>query len=368
MINRRSLLQMSAAMGAGTGLLGAETLFPSPARAAAYSAAQVDEALAKMRGRSLVVATWGGSFQEAQRAAYFKPFSEKYGIKVIEDGPPFNAKVIAMVQSGKVTWDVCSFGAFRIPALGVAGALEELDYSIIDGSRIVPSLLFKWGIGSDTTTTLLAYRADMVGAQAPTSVADLWDVKKFPGKRGLNDEPVHCIPFALYALGMPKDQIYPLTAEKIKRAYAKLDEIKNNAVWWTIGAQPTQLLVNKEVALSIAYNNRFDDVFKQGVPIKFAWEGGQFYGDGWGITKGSPNKDLAMLFLAWATLPQNNQAISTYIDLGPSNLDALSYVAQDRVPRMPNRYLDSAIVMDTNWWGPHWDEMLQQWKEWRLKA
>src|SRR5262249_9718497 len=149
---------------------------------------------------------------------------------------------------------------------------------------------------------------------------------------------------------------------------AKLDEIKSEAVWWTIGAQPTQLLANKEVALSIAYNNRFDEVLQQGVPIKFAWDGAHFYGDGFGIPKGAPNKDLAMLFIAWVTLPENNYTITKYITLGPSNLDAISLIATDRLPMMPTHSIERQIIMDVNWWGPNWDQMAQRWKEWRLKG
>lgn len=363
-ITRRNLMKNAAAGAAGLML---PSLAAQQARAA-WSAAQIDAALSKMRGRSLVVATWGGTYQEASRAAWFQPFSEKYGIRIIEDGPPLNPKVMAMVQSGKVTWDICDFATYRIDPLGLSNNLEEIDYSIVDKSGIPDDFLFKWGVGNCTYSTILAYRADMVQGEPPTSVAALWDLKKYPGKRALHDEPIHNIPFALIAAGVPKDQVYPLTEEKIAKAFAKLDEIKEHAIWWTVGAQSPQLLANKEVALAQAYSNRLDTLIEQGVPLKIVWDGAQTSGDGFAITKGAPNKDLAMLFIAWAVLPENNARISKYITMGPVNKSAVQYVAKDRLPLLPAAYSDRQVTMDAKWWGPNFDKLVQRWKEWRLKG
>jgi putative spermidine/putrescine transport system substrate-binding protein len=366
MITRRNFIAGGAA-GAVGGLPGPPFSGIGVA-SAAYASGEVDKALDKMRGRTLVIATWGGTYQEALREAWFKPFSERYGVKIIEDGPPFNAKVVAMVESGKITWDICDFATYRIDPLGLSGNLEELDFSIIDKSRVPDEFVFKWGIGNCTYSTIVAYRSDMIAGEPPSSVAALWDLKRYPGKRALHDEPIHNLPFALIALGVPKDQIYPLTEDKIAKAFAKLDEIKEHVIWWTIGAQSPQLLANKEVILAEAYSNRFDELIAQGVPIKLVWDGAQTSGDGWAITKGSPNKDLAMLFIAWATLPENNVAMSKYITMGPVNQDAVAKVPPERRQLLPSAYTDRQVVMDAKWWGPNFDPLVQRWKAWRLKG
>jgi putative spermidine/putrescine transport system substrate-binding protein len=41
---------------------------------------------------SLVVASWGGSFQDAQREVLFEPFTEETGIRIIETTGPSLAK------------------------------------------------------------------------------------------------------------------------------------------------------------------------------------------------------------------------------------------------------------------------------------
>ena len=78
-LNRRAFLQGTAAG------FGALALAPGMARAAGLSLDQIKMELAKHKGRSLTVASWGGSFQEAQRKAFFAPFSEEFGIEIPDD-------------------------------------------------------------------------------------------------------------------------------------------------------------------------------------------------------------------------------------------------------------------------------------------
>ena len=35
--------------------------------------------------RDLTVVSWGGAYQDAQRDAYFKPFMQKTGVKMVEE-------------------------------------------------------------------------------------------------------------------------------------------------------------------------------------------------------------------------------------------------------------------------------------------
>jgi putative spermidine/putrescine transport system substrate-binding protein len=52
------------------------------------------------------VQSWGGAFQDAQREAYFMPFQELSGIKVVESEGPDPSKIKAMVDTGNVEQDV----------------------------------------------------------------------------------------------------------------------------------------------------------------------------------------------------------------------------------------------------------------------
>ena len=93
---------------------------------------QVKAKLEKYRGSSLVITSWGGSYQDAQRKAYYQPFEKEFGIKIIEDSPAAEAKVMAMVKAKNVTWDLVDGGAYKLGDLGNRGFLEEMDFNVID--------------------------------------------------------------------------------------------------------------------------------------------------------------------------------------------------------------------------------------------
>ena len=55
-------------------------------------------------------------------------------------------------------------------------------------------------MGTIVYSTIFAYDADKL-KPGPTTIADLFDLKKFPGKRGLQKSPFVNLEFALMADG-----------------------------------------------------------------------------------------------------------------------------------------------------------------------
>ena len=72
-ISRRHFMLAAAGMGLGA------SLGLSPARAA-----DLNKQLKALKGRQLVVTTWGGSTADAFRAAYFNDFSKNFGVEIIQ--------------------------------------------------------------------------------------------------------------------------------------------------------------------------------------------------------------------------------------------------------------------------------------------
>src|SRR2546425_11198786 len=57
--------------------------------------------------RKVTVVSWGGSYQDALREVFWKPYAKETGVTVVED--TWNgevAKIRAMVDTGRVTWDL----------------------------------------------------------------------------------------------------------------------------------------------------------------------------------------------------------------------------------------------------------------------
>jgi putative spermidine/putrescine transport system substrate-binding protein len=337
--------------------------------AAGLTAEQLKQRLEKFRGQSFVVVSWGGSFQEAQRKALFEPFMEEFGIKIIEDSPSDQAKIRAMVKTNNITWDVVDLGSHYPDDLGRLGFLEPIDYSVVDKTDILPKFAGKYHVGTITYSDILAYRTDVFPeGQAPTSTADFWDVKKFPGRRSLYNLPPSNYAFAMVALGYKLDEVYPLTEEKITQIYKKMDEIKPHVtVWWKAGAQPAQLLVDKEVVMASAWNGRIEKVIREGAPIKIIWNGGALQGDSWVIPKGAPNKELAMLFIAWQSLPEVNWRTSKYISYGPINKKSFPKVDPLYKGALPTDFVDVQVHTDFSWWSQYYSRELERWNEWKLE-
>ena len=337
--------------------------------AGGLTAEQVKQRLEKFRGKSIVLVSWGGSFQESQRKALFEPFEKEFGIKVIEDSPSDQAKIISMVKTKNVTWDCVDLGSYYPDNLGRKGFLEPIDYTIVDKTDLLPKFAGEYHVGTITYSTIMAYRTDVFPeGNAPTSVADFWNVKKFPGRRSLYDNPMANLTYAMVALGYPHDQIYPLTEEKLEKAFKKLDEVKPHVtVWWTAGAQPAQLLTDKEVVMASAWNGRVETVIREGAPIKIVWNGAALQGDSWVIPKGTKNKELAMLFIAWQALADVNWRTSKFISYGPVNKKSFPLVDPLYKGVLPSDHVDAQVQTDFVWWSKHNAEMLERWTEWKLK-
>ena len=97
---------------------------------------------------SLNFVSWGGTTQDAQKAAWAEPFSKSSNIKVVQDGPTDYGKLKAMVESGNVQWDVVDVEADFALRAAAEGLLEPLDFTTIQRDRIDPRFVSDHGVGS----------------------------------------------------------------------------------------------------------------------------------------------------------------------------------------------------------------------------
>ena len=86
--------------------------------------------------RELTIVSWGGSYQEAQRKAFFDPFIKKTGKKILDES--YNgelAKIKAMVEAKNVTWDVVQVEAPELINACEEGLLEIIDWNRVGGKK-----------------------------------------------------------------------------------------------------------------------------------------------------------------------------------------------------------------------------------------
>src|SRR6185437_14118993 len=164
-------------------------------------------------------------------------------------------------------------------------------------------------------STVLAYNGKTLKT-APKSWADFWNVKKFPGKRGMRKGARYNLEFALMADGVAPQDVYKVlsTHEGVERAFKKLTELKPYIQWWEAGAQPPQMLAAGDVVMSTAYNGRISAANKSDhLALKTVWNQNVYDLDYWVIPTGSPNQALAEQFIKFATSPGPQAAYSRQI-------------------------------------------------------
>src|SRR5581483_809966 len=124
-------------------------------------------------------------------------------------------KLSAMVETGNVEWDVVDIAGSQLGVGYKKNLFEPLDYRIIDTDGLTREQHGEFTISYTRYATILGWSTRKYGgADAPSSWADYWNVKRFPGPRALRKAPHNTLEFALMADGVPKDRLYPLDVER----------------------------------------------------------------------------------------------------------------------------------------------------------
>lgn len=318
---------------------------------------------------SLSVMSFGGAYQEAQRKAVFETYTAATGIKVDEQeyGGEI-AKIAAMIESGNTTIDVVDVDAPTLLQGCDEGIFEKIDWTQIgDKADWLDGTTSDCGVGTIVYSTSLAYNAATM-ENGPTVIADLFDTAKFPGKRGLWKNPATNLEFALLADGVPADQVYEVlgTPEGLDRAFAKLDTIKADVVWWEAGAQAPQLLASGEVVMTTAWNGRIYNANKEGQNFKIVWDNQILDSNYWAIPKGAKNVEASMAFIKYAVDPQVLAGTTKYIPYGPVRKSAAEFVAPEDAANLPTSpaNLTVALTLDNAFWADNGDEIRKRFTTW----
>ena len=331
----------------------------------------------------VTVMSWGGAYTQSQVEAYHKPFTAQTGINVISvdaDNPATPIK--AQVEAGNVTVDVADVEYADAIRLCDEGMLEEIDHSILppapDGTPatedFLPGALTDCAVASIVFSTVFAYDASKF-PDGPATIADFFDLEKFPGKRGMRKGAKANLEMALMGDGVPADEVYALleTDEGVDRAFAVLDKIKAETIWWEAGAQPPQLLADGEVAMTTAYNGRiFAAAVAEGKPFEVVWDGQVYEYDLFVIPKGAPNMDAAIEFIKFSTDTQRLADQAKWISYGPARKSSGDLVGlyqdgkTEMAPHMPTAAanLTNALASSYEYWVDRDSELNERFNAW----
>lgn len=348
------------------------------AAVAATTAANADE---------LTVVSWGGAYTKSQVKAYQEPFAQKTGIKI--NSVDYNgglSEIKAQVEAGNVSWDVVDVELSDAVRGCDEGLLLPIDKKILppapDGTPatkdFLPNTLTDCAVATIVWSTVYGYDDSKIGSKKPKTMADFFDTKTWPGKRGLRKTPKANLEFALMADGVKPADVYKTlsTPAGVDRAFAKLDTIKHDAVWWEAGAQPPQLLADGEVVMTTAYNGRlFNAVANEGRKFKIVWDGQVWDLDLWVIPKGTKHKDAALKFVAYSTDTQRLADQAKWISYGPARKSSMPLIGKDATgkiemgPQMPTapENFKNALQNNFEFWADNQDALNERFNAWLAK-
>lgn len=332
----------------------------------------------------LTVVSWGGSYGRASAKAWFEPFAAATGIEInVEDFSGGLAQIRAQADIGNVYWDVVDIDLADAVRGCDDGLLEPIDPAILlpaeDGTPATedfpPEYLTECGVGTNSYSTIYAYNADEFPGEKPAALADFFDLEKFPGRRGMKRWPKDNLERALIADGVPLEQVYEVlsTDEGVRRAFRKLDTIKDQIVWWETSAHAPQLLADGEAVMTTAYNGRiFNAQVLENQPFEIVWDGQVLDAGQLVIVAGTKNLEAALQFVAFASAPENAAGIAKHISYGPVRRSAFRFVGRhsetgiEMAPHLPTypEHRAQGITSDWRWWADNGDEMNELFSAW----
>lgn len=323
--------------------------------------------IVRAQGRTLTVRDPGGPYAAGFKKAFYDPFLAETGIRVAgvqgEHAP--TGMIASMVDAGNYVWDgsILSDNAHQV--------LVQQNYlaPIGDNSAItdIPSQLrTDYLMGTDVVGVVLAYRTDTMGEGALNSWADAYDIQGKPGLRAFRRKAFDTIEQALLASGVAPADLYPLDFD---RAFAKLDTIRDDvAVWWTGGAQTSQLLATGEVDVCPTWNARAQVTIDDGAPVAINWNEALYTFEGWGILRDGPNVDLMREFVAFCADGERQAKFTDDLAYGPTNPAAYGFISEERAAVLPSNpsFFDKMVKSDAGFWGKAGDAANERFNAWVL--
>lgn len=318
---------------------------------------------AQDRPSQIVSANTGGPYLQATLDATGRAFTEATGIEVLGDGPQTLPQLQQMVNAGRVSWDVVEVPP--VFTLRYCGELfEELPEDLQNVENVLPGFANECGVPVAGYANLMLYNTNTFPDGGPTNWADFFDTDRFPGKRGLWDgaEGVN-LEIALMADGVAPEDLYPLDLD---RAFAKLDTIRDDIVFWRSGAQSTQMMESEEVDMLMAWSSRAYPAINNNAPFVPVWNQHIIYNNVLSIPKGAPYPEVSADYIRTALMPAQQARVSELFPVTPSVIGTqpeLDEAGQMVFAATPER-AESAVRPNLVWVAENSAEINRRWTEW----
>ncbi|WP_181183607.1 MULTISPECIES: extracellular solute-binding protein [unclassified Mesorhizobium] len=325
-------------------------------------------AIAQSKPDQLLVADGGSILRDAYTKAYYEPFTQKTGIKVVPQSYMGAAEIKAIVDNK--AWgqgDVALTGTAEAAVVSTQGLAEKIDYGNIDRADFFDSMSSDDWFMTLVAASCLAWNTEKFpGDKAPKSWTDFFKKSgSFPGRRTLQKAATLTLDIAAIGDGVARDKLYPLD---INRSIASLDRIRDDIVWWESGSQSQQNMVSGEADLGFLWNGRAQQLKDQGKPIDFTFQDAVLDGDAFVIPKGHPNAKWAHELAVVFADGKNQAKFTELLPYGAATKSGVALVSPARLAVTPtgpeNRKV--TVLQDFAWWAKNGEEAMRRFTEWTI--
>ena len=327
----------------------------------------------------LTFTSWVGPYMRSQMLGFVQPYEAQNNIRVnVESYNGGISEIRDQVESANVTWDVVDLTQADSIRACNEGLLERIDnISLPNGNDGTPAkddfvegALNPCGVGVIVWATAFAYSTDAFSNTKPSTIADFFDTKKYPGARAIRNDPTVIMEWALMADGVDRDNVYRTleTPEGVKQALKKMDAIKGGLQIWQTGREPVRLLNAGDVAMSMVWATTGATASKEpGANFEMIFDGRVIELDLFGIPKGSRYKEEALNFIRFASSTQSLADMVSHLPNGPTRKSSLGLLSDETLAQIPNGpAYDSklSILSDAQWWSKNHAALEEAFRAW----
>jgi putative spermidine/putrescine transport system substrate-binding protein len=298
----------------------------------------------------LTFVNYGGDGMKAAKAGWLAPYTAKTGVTFKTDEPSDQAKIKAMVQSGKVSWDVVDIDAASAGA--ECGTLYEKRPADFDTSELMANeITDDCMIPIINQTVALVYNKKMYGDNPPTSITDFFN-SDFSGQRiTFNYWVGSAEPLAL-AAGIPADDVYPIDWGKLDKA---VDALGKDITFQSTLDQQVQAQESGNFGMCLCYLGRAALAAENGADIGIVWDKIWVGWDGLYVVKGGENTDAAWDFVQYLATSEGQNGYYEHLPYSPTTTGDAPEVRAGFKPFMLT-FNEDAVKETSNFDPAYWSE------------
>ncbi|MCB1510289.1 MAG: extracellular solute-binding protein [Hyphomicrobiaceae bacterium] len=311
----------------------------------------------------LRVVSWSGAYGRAQEIAVMQPLRERQGFKFRESrrasGVTFSGTADVVEVDQETLLAGCASGRFvRISGLALKPAPDGKPAT----EDFLPGALSDCGVGTFAWSALFLVDGEQFSKRSPRSIEQIFDARRYPGKRALLPLAPYVVTMAALASGIKATELREKLAMRAgaDAVFARLEAMRKHIVWAATPQAALDLIDNQKVAVAMSFSGR---VFRRTIAghLTAMWDGNVYDFASWAVPSTSKRQADAKSFIAAATAPELLAAQATHWPYGPMRSSAITLAPRHArvdialapyLPTEPSR-LKAGVRLDPSFWAEH---------------